>query len=386
MASRTPRVLVVVNTVTPYTSALYAAVARHGLVDLLVLYCSEGHRNRPEQWKDLRRGYPSATLSGVRVYLRGDARDPCHFNPSIIQSIARFRPDVLVTHGYGDLTNLLAILFSKIAGIPYILAVDGGDLSSTPRVARYLIRAIVRAAESCIAGGRSAERLLVLSGASPEKVLRLAVTTDLERVHSIAMRVRAGSASEIPGERAKISKTILFVGRLVPEKGVLDLMDAFRSLQREARELKLMILGRGPLQEHLRKAARLLRHDSVAFIDYLEEDDFIRALTLSSVLVLPSHKEPLGIVAVEAFAAGTPVVLSDACGCVGTLPDSPWVVVFPSGSLEALKSSIEQALNVTANGLSPEHLAEIRSFLNEHSISRRVQAFESATRAAVQSH
>ena len=384
MASRRPKVFVVVNTVTPYTSALYAAVTRRGSVDLMVLYCSQTHRNRPEGWRNFRRGYVSEVLSGVHLYVRGDARDPYHLNLSIIRLIAKRHPDVLVIHGYGDPTNLLVISFARIAGIPYVLSIDGGDIRSTPRIAQYMVRSMVRGARAFTVGGSSAEKLLLRYGAPRERLFPLLVATDLQDIHSMAMSLRMESASRLPVQRENTSGTILFVGRLVPEKGVLDLIGAFRRLHHEDRDLRLVIVGRGPLKEELQKATQGMIAGSVVFIDHLQEVDFIRTLSTSGVLVLPSHNEPLGIVSLEAFVAGIPVVLSDVCGSVGTLPDSPWVTIFPAGNIESLTLSIRKALNLRLNGLESGHLSQIRDFLKENSLDRQAEAFEAAIRTALQ--
>jgi glycosyltransferase involved in cell wall biosynthesis len=317
--------------------------------------------------------------------LGGDARDPHHLNLPIIQSIASLHPDVIVFQGYGDPTNLLAILFSKIAGIPYVLSVDGGDISSAPKITQHFVRSIVRGADAFIAGGRSAEKLLISCGAPRERIFRILVATDLNRFQSLADHIGADSIPATPDEETG-AKTILFIGRLVPEKGVLDLTEAFLRLYIEDRRLKLVIIGRGPLKEEIRKTTQGLSPGTVEIIDYLEEDEFVRTLTKSHVLVLPSRKEPLGIVTLEAYVSGTPVVLSDACGSVGVLPDSPWVTAFPAGDVDLLTSSIREALGLRRRSVDPDHQNQIEAFLNENSLDRRAKEFESVIKTAAKLH
>jgi glycosyltransferase involved in cell wall biosynthesis len=317
------------------------------------------------------------------VYLRGDAYDPYHLNPSAILWIARYRPDVVVVQGYGDPTNLLAILYCKIKRIPYVLSVDGGEIGSVPRIAQFLIRSIVQGARAFIAGSSSAERVLRFYGAPQERIFRVLVATDLERVHNAAMRLRAASTLGIHNQEETAAKTILFVGRLVPEKGILDLVDAFLRLRQGDRDLRLLVIGRGPLKEKLQQATRKQAPVDVMFVDFLDHEDFATTLTNAGVLVLPSRKEPVGIVSLEAFVAGTPVVLSDACGTVGALPDSPWVTVFPAGDIGALTNSIGRSLKARLRELDPVHIGQIRAFLNDNSFSRQAEEFENATKVAL---
>ncbi|UCC68198.1 MAG: glycosyltransferase family 4 protein [Armatimonadota bacterium] len=132
-------------------------------------------------------------------------------------------------------------------------------------------------------------------------------------------RVRCGdSPTELAAFRerwaAKKERIVLFVGRLAREKGVEVLIDAVPEVVAAHPEAKFVIAGGGE-SGHLRgrAAAKGLEH-KVVFTGFVPEEDLARTYAVADVAVFPSLYEPFGIVALEAMAAGVPVVSSDIGG------------------------------------------------------------------------
>ncbi len=108
---------------------------------------------------------------------------------------------------------------------------------------------------------------------------------------------------------------ILFVGRLLEQKGVEYLIRAFGMLKKDVPDARLVIIGRGPLELHLRKVAGEVGvADSLRIINRVPEHELPLYYNMASVFMLPSLWEPLGIVVLEAMACGIPVVSSDTGG------------------------------------------------------------------------
>ncbi len=121
----------------------------------------------------------------------------------------------------------------------------------------------------------------------------------------------------VPGKPDTVSgeKTVFFIGRLVPEKGVQVLLEAIALLLPHIPELKLLVGGIGPYEAYLRSKVRELGlNDRVVFLGYLDESRRNQYLKLADVAVFPSLYEPFGIVALEAMAAQVPVIVSDTGG------------------------------------------------------------------------
>jgi glycosyltransferase involved in cell wall biosynthesis/cellulose synthase/poly-beta-1,6-N-acetylglucosamine synthase-like glycosyltransferase/O-antigen/teichoic acid export membrane protein len=113
-----------------------------------------------------------------------------------------------------------------------------------------------------------------------------------------------------------IYPTVLYLGRLKAYKSVNVLIQAFRIVLSERPEARLIIAGDGEEREHLKRLAHELRlsPDQVKFVGHIRHKEKVKLLQEAWMLVNPSFMEGWGIVAIEASAAGTPVIASDVPG------------------------------------------------------------------------
>ena len=110
-------------------------------------------------------------------------------------------------------------------------------------------------------------------------------------------------------------KIILYVGRLVYEKGVQNLIAAMPKILNGYHDSKLIIAGKGGMLDELRDEVRRLGIDNkVYFTGYLSLDKITKMYKCADVAVFPSTYEPFGVVALEGMLSGTPVVVSDVGG------------------------------------------------------------------------
>ena len=110
-------------------------------------------------------------------------------------------------------------------------------------------------------------------------------------------------------------KIILFMGRLVYEKGVQYLIGAMPKILEHYHDAKLVIAGKGGMIDELKKEVNTLGLDSkVCFAGYLNGKDVAKMYKAADISVFPSTYEPFGIVALEAMLAEIPVVVSDIGG------------------------------------------------------------------------
>lgn len=110
-------------------------------------------------------------------------------------------------------------------------------------------------------------------------------------------------------------KIILFIGRLVYEKGIQTLIAAMPKILANYHDSKLIIAGKGGMIDELRAQVNALGlGDKVYFTGYLAAKDVQKMYKCADISVFPSTYEPFGIVALEAMLSGTPVVVSDVGG------------------------------------------------------------------------
>ena len=110
-------------------------------------------------------------------------------------------------------------------------------------------------------------------------------------------------------------KIILYVGRLVYEKGVQNLIGAMPKILENYHDSKLVICGRGGMMDELKQEAHNLGIDEkVYFVGYCDAAKVQKMYINADIAVFPSTYEPFGIVALEGMLSGTPTVVSDVGG------------------------------------------------------------------------
>jgi glycosyltransferase involved in cell wall biosynthesis len=130
---------------------------------------------------------------------------------------------------------------------------------------------------------------------------------------------------------------VFHIGRMVHEKGAQVLVEAIPFVLNAFPQARFVIAGRGPLLEQLKqRAAALHIGHKVLFPGFVTDEEAVRMFCIADVAVFPSLYEPFGLVALEAMAARTPLVVASVGGLAEvTAHDKTAITVFPNdaGSL-----------------------------------------------------
>ena len=126
-------------------------------------------------------------------------------------------------------------------------------------------------------------------------------------------------------------RIVLFIGRLVPQKGVDTLIKAVPLIIQRHRDAKILIAGDGWSRTYLEELAKSMGlGDHVRFLGFISDWELADLMVAADVLVVPSVYEPFGIVALEGMAAGTPVVATNIGGLSEIIEhDKTGVLVYP---------------------------------------------------------
>ena len=148
--------------------------------------------------------------------------------------------------------------------------------------------------------------------------------------------------------------SLLYVGRLSKEKGLVDLFSAFELFLKETPNAKLSLVGEGPLKVFLKERVRELGlESSVEFLGTKNLEEIASLLLNSTAMILPSHSEPWGLVVNEALSYGCPVVVSDVCGCVPELVrDGVSGYRYPVGDVQALACALISVASMSQTRLA----------------------------------
>ncbi|MEM9543455.1 MAG: glycosyltransferase family 4 protein [Cyanobacteria bacterium P01_E01_bin.42] len=160
---------------------------------------------------------------------------------------------------------------------------------------------------------------------------------------------------EIPRE-----KELVFVGRLVSDKGVDLLLDSLWDLQQKGLFPQLTIIGEGADKDVLQRQAKQLQIDSqVRFVGVYSPSEVAKTLNAHQILVIPSRwQEPFGIVALEGIACGCAVIGSQGGGLQNAIADCG--ETFPNGDRQALTQILAEFLT------NPDKIAKYRRNAKPH--------------------
>jgi glycosyltransferase involved in cell wall biosynthesis len=231
---------------------------------------------------------------------------------------------------------------------PWVLADDAaaGQPRLVPRLLKTPLRALYRRADAIVCISRSLEDEAFSCGVPRERVHFMPNAVDMARFHPPA----AGERERLRQERgwALNRPVCCFVGRLSLEKGLLDLLEAWKLLQPIAAHL--VIAGPdmpgnpwnvGPAAREF--VAREGLQDSVEFLGPMA--DVAPLLRAVDVVVQPSHFEAQGLSAVEALACGVPVVASSVGGLLDFVVDGQNGRLCPPRNPTALASAIRSVVS-----------------------------------------
>jgi glycogen(starch) synthase len=139
---------------------------------------------------------------------------------------------------------------------------------------------------------------------------------------------------------------LLYFGRLEWEKGVQDVISALPRIRRTHPGTRLVVAGRGLQAGELSEQARRLRvRRSVDFVGHLSDRTLAALLPAANAVVLPSRYEPFGIVALEASAAGTPLVASTSGGLGEVVRHGETGLSFAPGDVAGLADAVRAVLD-----------------------------------------
>lgn len=221
-----------------------------------------------------------------------------------------------------------AAWIARQLGLPYAIKARGSDITywGAKAFAREQMLEAAAGARGLLAVSEALKEDMIALGMPPGRIAIHYTGLDRNRFRPLAhsgLRTKLGASLGIPlGEKEKIIAT---VGALIDRKGQDLVIGAIASIP----GTRLLLVGKGEDEKHLRSLARDLRvEDRVHFLGSVDHDTLPVVLSSADAMVLPSKKEGLANAWVEALACGTPIVISEAGGAreLVTGPEAGYVV------------------------------------------------------------
>lgn len=211
-----------------------------------------------------------------------------------------------IVHAHDWMVAPAAVFANEVLGIPVVASIHTDAGSATIGTSKDQLRRLDW--ESSLA--RSSSLLMAVS--TPVRDLLV------NRYPHVPARYLPNGINPSRFVRPAVQRQtlrILFVGRLVPYKGCQDAIQAVAHLKADWPGIELEIVGDGFFRRDLETLVHALGLDhSVTFCGWNADADLIDAYGRATIVVVPSHEEAFGIVAIEAMAAGCPVVATSIPG------------------------------------------------------------------------
>jgi glycosyltransferase involved in cell wall biosynthesis len=336
------RLVIVTEIIAPYRISVFNALAKHEGIDLKVIFLSETHPTL-RQWRvykdEIRFSYEVLPSWRFRV-------GHSHFllNAGLSASLKKFSPEAIICGGYNYVASWQALMWARRCPVRFILWSESNaqDARGQRKPVEFLKANFRKRCDGFVVPGKSAFGYLRLLGSPAERIFTAPNAVDNTFFATQAEHVKREPAV-FRGRFGLPRRFILFVGRLVPEKGVLDLLEAYAKLESDVRsEVGLVFAGEGVSREELAQQAKRISPGMVCFPGFAQREDLAGLYALAETLVLPTHSDPWGLVVNEAMACGLPIIVSSVAGCSADLVEDGWNgYVVPPRDPEKLSVAID---------------------------------------------
>jgi glycogen(starch) synthase len=250
-------------------------------------------------------------------------------------------PDVVHAHDW--LVAHPAIALAEHFGVPLIATLHATEAGRHSGWISERLNRQVHSVEWWLA--RSADSIITCSAAMRAEVAEL-FGPKLGPITVLHNGIDVDHWPSKPRAERTDDPLLLFLGRLEWEKGIQDAIAALARVRRTHPGTRLVVAGEGSklawLQEEARRH-RVLR--AVTFTGHLNGAELLSQLARADAVVLPSRYEPFGIVALEAAAAGAPLVASSAGGLGEAVLDGVTGLSFTPGDVAGLTAAVQAVLD-----------------------------------------
>ena len=364
---------------------LFKLLTAEKKIDPLVFYsCGEARSGtkydpdpgRQVEWDISQVEWDISLLDGYAYrFMRNTAKSPGthHFkgivNPGLIREIEQWAPDAILVFGW-NFRSHLACLRHFHGKIPVLFRGDSTLIDehagSRKWLRRPFLKWVYRHVDYALYAGVQNRRYFLEYGLPANRLFFAPHSIDNQRFQSpdgtYNDQAKAWKEQLGIGEE---QLTVLFAGKLEPNKDPLFLLDLAREIDHPS--LRILIVGNGTLGASIRKAAEA--DPRILTLDFQHHLKMPIVYRLCSIFILPSAGpgETWGLAVNEAMACGRPVFVSDKAGCAADLVVTNWNgLLFASGDVATcvrfLRELLEDRSRVAAMGLHSQRIIRDYSF------------------------
>lgn len=268
---------------------------------------------------------------------------------SLIRLFLKEKPDIVHTHT--PKAGVLGMVAAKIVGIPLRLhTVAGLPLLVATGIKKKLLDWVERLTYICATNvypnSFNLREIILRNGYAEEQKLKVIANGSSNGIDLDYFRRTETVCEQSKSYKNKNNFTFCFVGRIVRDKGINELVSAFVRLHEHYSQVRLLLVGAyekeldpvSPKTEEL-----IINHPAIHFVGF--QEDVRPFLVASDVLAFPSYREGFPNVVLQAGAMGLPSIVTDINGCNEIIIPNENGIIIPPRDVDALYKAMEYCLN-----------------------------------------
>jgi glycosyltransferase involved in cell wall biosynthesis len=311
------KVWLIQNILAPYRIRLFENISNAHDIEFKLILLSKGMKNL-SYWQFVIDELPFSCerIPGFSFHANYD--NQISLNPNLFYKMLKEKPDVIICAGF-SLATIQTCFYKLFKKRKYIIWMEGTKITESIRsfYLRNLERKILASYADAIIDAGTESKKYIKSLIFCEK--KKPFFTSFNCVDNKKIYERCKSFKENYEEYNKFknhfaNQNILFVGQLIERKGVRELLSAYIKIFKQNKNIGLLMLGRGLLEEEIIKIKKHYKLNNLFMEGFISQDIYHKYLSIADLMIIPSIYDPNPLVLFEGLAAGLPILASYRAG------------------------------------------------------------------------
>jgi glycosyltransferase involved in cell wall biosynthesis len=326
---------ILTNMPTPYRTKMWESYAEIKDINMDIYYCTDKEEDR--YWNIIKNEKVSEYfLPGFTI------KNSYHFNISILKYFKNY--DAWFIGGYNMFTSQLLILLCKIFDIPYILLIDGINPQKLDKnnVLDFLKKYYIKGQFATLANGIIGKKFVKKFDFSEENVFDQKLTVDVDKFKNKSKNKRIYKREIKNKYNIRDDEIVLlYVGRIIKQKGVQDLIEATKHFRNKQIPVKILIVGEGEYKTFLEKE----KDDNIIFCGVVDNEKLHKYYYSADLFILPTYSDVWGLVINEAMSCALPIITTNEAGAsLELIKDNG--EIYNAGNISELVMCIEKLMGI----------------------------------------
>lgn len=332
------KILILRDVIAPYVVSTFNMLGQNKDISLTVLVLCSNMEGRNWDFPKSKIEFDYHILNAIQIPLFNRPSFILNFN--LTENLKRYNPDLIICGGYYQLAYVQALLYCRKYKKKIIAWIESHEESIKNKTyfANMYRKWFFKRCNGFIVPGKKSQSFLINRGIKEKDIYLVPNSVDNNFFIEKSDEMRK-QKEEIKRKKHYPDKIVLYIGRLIREKGVYELLEAYKNIANE--NMGLIFVGSGKDENSLKEKVLQESIANVFFEGFKQLDDLPFYYGISDLFVFPTHSDAWGFVVNEACASGLPIISSGSPGVACELVSEQNGAIFKEGDVEDLSDNIE---------------------------------------------